>query len=359
MASPGANDACIPHRRGLQMSASPIKGRFLRGLDRLLDGGTYPATPHAQVVDQLSPLLQVLRRLRRLGHRDGSAVATRQRFGADMASFRVGFAIGSSQDLSIPTDHGTLAARLYRPKSPANGAPLTVFFHGGGFIMGDLDTHDDACRLLCEGSGMPLLSVAYRLAPEAPFPAAVDDALASARWALKQLNALGVTGLALGGDSAGANLAAVTAARLALEGQHVAAQLLIYPGTDLSQTRPSHTQYGAGYFLDRTERETFYGAYLRDVQAHAADVRVSPMLASVPPAMAPALIITAGYDMLKDEGDAYAHHLRRADTPVQHLHFPRLGHAFINLASVHRESRAAVTQVARAWRALASRSQRN
>lgn len=129
--------------------------------------------------------------------------------------------------------------------------------------MGDLDTHDDACRLLCEGSGMPLLSVAYRLAPEAPFPAAVDDALASARWALKQLNALGVTGLALGGDSAGANLAAVTAARLALEGQHVAAQLLIYPGTDLLQTRPSHTQYGAGYFLDRTERETFYGAYLR------------------------------------------------------------------------------------------------
>jgi len=341
------------------MSASPIKGRFLRGLDRLLDAGAHPAKPHAQVVDQLSPLLQVLRRLRRLGHRDGSAVATRQRFRADMASFRVGFAIGSTQDLPIPTDHGTLAARLYRPSSPASEAPLTVFFHGGGFIMGDLDTHDDACRLLCEGSGMPLLAVAYRLAPEAPFPAAVDDAMASARWALTQLDAFGVNGLALGGDSAGANLAAVTAARLAQEGQPVTAQLLIYPGVDLSETRPSHAQFGAGYFLDRTERETFYGAYLGDVRGRATDPRVSPLQASVPPGMAPALVITAGYDMLKDEGQAYAHHLRRADTPVQHLHFPRLGHAFINLASVHQESRAAVAQIARAWRAMAMRSQRN
>lgn len=340
------------------MSASPIKGRFLRGLDRLLDAGAHPATPHAQAVDQLSPLLQVLRRLRRMGHRDGSAVATRQRFRADMASFRVGFAIGATQDLSIPSDHGTLAARLYRPSSPASEAPLTVFFHGGGFIMGDLDTHDDACRLLCEGSGMPLLAVAYRLAPEAPFPAAVDDAMACAHWALTQLDAFGVNGLALGGDSAGANLAAVTAARLAQERQPVTAQLLIYPGVDLSETRPSHTQFGAGYFLDRTERKTFYGAYLGDVRVHATDPRVSPLQASVPPGMAPALVITAGYDMLKDEGQAYAHHLRRADTPVQHLHFPRLGHAFINLASVHRESRAAVAQVASAWRAMAMRSQR-
>ncbi len=338
------------------MKASKARGGFLRVLDRLLHAGAHQATPDAYAVDQLSPLLQVLRRLRRLGPKSQSVVAIRQRFHADMADFRVGFDIGSSQDLSIPTDHGTLAARLYRPSSPASLAPLTVFFHGGGFIMGDLDTHDDACRLLCEGSGMPLLAVAYRLAPEAPFPAAVDDALASARWALKELDALGVTGLALGGDSAGANLAAVTAARLAQEGQHVAAQLLLYPGTDLSQTWPSHAQFGTGYFLDRTERDTFYGAYLTDVQAHAADVRVSPMLASVPSRMAPALIVTGGYDMLKDEGQAYVHHLRRADTPVQHLHFPRLGHAFINLASVHRESRAAVAQIARQWRALALKS---
>jgi len=341
------------------MRASRVRGVFLRGLDRLLDPGAQPATADVHAVDPLPPFLQVLRRLRRLGHHDGSALAIRQCFHADMADFRVGFAIGSVQDLAIPTDHGMLAARLYRPTSPAKGAPLTVYFHGGGFIMGDLDTHDDACRLLCEGSGMPLLSVAYRLAPEAPFPAAVDDAMASARWALTQLDALGAPALALGGDSAGANLAAVTAARLALEGQHVAAQLLIYPGTDLSQIRPSHTQFGEGYFLDRTERETFYGVYLRDVQAHAADVRVSPMLASVPPGMAPALVVTAGYDMLKDEGDAYARHLQRASTPAQQLHFHRLGHAFINLASVHRESRSGVEQVARAWRALALRSQRN
>lgn len=341
------------------MSAPPIKGRLLRVLDRLWDAGVHPITPNTQSVDQLSPFLQVLRHLRRLGGRNGSAVANRERFRMDMASIRVGFAIGSSQDLSIPTDHGPLSARLYRPSQPVGLAPLTVYFHGGGFIMGDLDTHDDACRLLCERSGMSLLSVAYRLAPEAPFPAAVDDALAGARWVLKQLDVLGGTGLALGGDSAGANLAAVAAARLAQEGQQVAAQLLIYPGTDLSQTWPSHTQFGDGYFLDRAERETFYRAYLGDVQAHAVDVRVSPMLASVPPAMAPALVVTGGYDMLKDEGQAYARHLLRAHIPVQRLHFPRLGHAFVNLASVHRESRAAVAQIAREWRSLALKSHRS
>lgn len=256
------------------MKPSRAKGRFLRGLDRLLGCGEHAPSPDAQAVDSLAPFLQVLRRLRRLGPRNGSALATRQRFSADMAAFRVGFDIGSSQDLSIPSDHGPLAARLYRPSSPAGPAPLTVFFHGGGFIMGDLDTHDDACRLLCEGSGMPLLSVAYRLAPEAPFPAAVNDAMASARWALKALGTIGATGLALAGDSAGANLAAVTAMRLAQAGQGVVAQLLIYPGTDLKTAWPSHAQFGDGYFLDRTERDTFYRAYLGDARAMATDPRV-------------------------------------------------------------------------------------
>ena len=335
------------------MSASRLKGHVLRGLDRLLDAGEHAPRAGAHAVDRLSPLLQVLRRLRRLGARPRTPQDNRQRFQADMAAFRVGFAIGSSQDLSIPTDHGELAARLYRASSPASGAPLTQFLHGGGFIMGDLDTHDDACRLLCEGSGMPLLAVAYRLAPEAPFPAAVDDAMASARWALQQLGALGANGLALGGDSAGANLAAVTASRLAQAGERLVAQLLIYPGTDLSRTWPSHARFGEGHFLDQAERATFYQAYLGDVQARATDTRVSPLLAAVPPEMAPALIVTAGHDMLADEGHAYADHLRRVRTPVEHLHFARLGHAFINLASVHRESRAAVAHIARQWRALA------
>jgi acetyl esterase len=340
------------------MRAPQVKGRFLRVMDRVLHGGAHPATLDVHAIGQLSPLLQVLRRLRRLGPRRESAVAIRQRFHADMADFRVGFAIGLVQDLAIPTEHGVLAARLYRPTAPARGAPLTVFFHGGGFIMGDLDTHDDACRLLCEASGMPLLSVAYRLAPESPFPAAVDDAMASTRWALTQLDAFGVNGLALGGDSAGANLAAVTAAHLAREGQHVIAQLLMYPGVDLSRAWPSHTHCGEGYFLDRTERDIFYRAYLGDVRAHASDPRVSPLQASTPAGTAPALIVTGGYDMLQDEGDAYGRHLLRAGTPVQRLHFARLGHAFINLASVHRESREAVAQVAREWRALALSSPR-
>ncbi len=335
------------------MSAAPLKGRFLRSLDRVLDAGEHLPTRDPQAVAPLPPFLQVLRRLRRLGPQATSALAIRQRFHADMAAFRVGFAIGSTTDLTLPTAHGALPARLYRPRSPAGQAPLTVFFHGGGFIMGDLDTHDDACRLLCEGSGLPLLAVAYRLAPEAPFPAAVDDALASARWALTQLDALGASGLALAGDSAGANLAAVTALQLAREGQAVAAQLLLYPGTDLSQAWPSHRPFGAGYFLDRSERDVFYSAYLGDVQARARDPRVSPLLSPVPSGLAPALIVTGGHDMLKDEGEAYGRHLQRAGVPVQRLHCARLGHAFINLASVHGEARAAVQHVARDWRALA------
>jgi acetyl esterase len=336
------------------MSTSRTKGHLLRGLDGLLDAGVHPATANVIATDRLSPLLQVVRRLRRLGARSRTPQAHRQRFASDMAAFRVGFAIGAVQDLSIPTTHGALAARLYRPSSPAPGAPLTLFFHGGGFIMGDLDTHDDACRLLCEVSGMPFLAVAYRLAPEAPFPAAVEDALASARWAQQQLSTWGATALAVAGDSAGANLAAVAALCLAQEGQHLCAHLLMYPGTDLSRSWPSHERFGEGYFLDRSERATFYEAYLGDIQARATDTRVSPLRAAVPPAMAPALIVTAGHDMLADEGQAYATHLRGVKTPVEHLHFPRLGHAFINLASVHRESREALRQIASHWRAWAS-----
>lgn len=341
------------------MKPSRIKRGFLRMLDRLVDAAGSPSTHQSHAVDQLSPFLQVLRRLRRLGKRANSVMAIRQRFQADMADFRMGFPIGSTQDMSIPTDQGLLAARLYRPTTLAEAAPLMLYFHGGGFVMGDLETHDDACRLLCESSGMPLLSVAYRLAPEAPFPAAVDDALASALWAYKLLDEIGAPSLTLGGDSAGANLAAVTAQRLAQEGHHVAAQLLIYPGTDLSQTWPSHAPYGEGYFLDRSERDIFYRAYLGNVSLHASDTRVSPLLSRVPLGLAPALVVTAGYDMLKDEGQAYALHLQRAGVTVQHMHFPRLGHAFINLASIHRGSRAAVEETGRAWQALALKPHRS
>ena len=334
------------------MSAPHLKGRLLRGLDRWMGASAHRGKPQTHAPAPLSPLLQVLRRLRRLSPKDLTVLAMRRRFAADMAAFRVGFPIGSTEDVSIPVDHGHLPARLYRPRSTAPGAPLMVYFHGGGFVMGDLDTHDDACRLLCESSGMPLLAVAYRLAPEAAFPAAVDDAVASTQWARSQLHTWDAQGLAVGGDSAGANLAAVTALSLAREGHRLVAQLLIYPGTDLSRVWPSHQTMGSGYFLDQSERQRFYLAYLGDVDARSADPRVSPLLASVPPDMPPALVVTAGYDMLKDEGQAYARHLQAAGVNAQHLHFPRLGHAFLNLASVHRESRGAVEQVAQAWKAL-------
>ena len=332
------------------MSTSRLKGAILRAVDQWLDSGTHLVTRDPYDTAPLSPLLEVLRRLRRTSSPDASPLTIRRRFEADMASFRYGFEAGSIQDLALPISPEPLKARLYRPRAVAAGSMLTVYFHGGGFVMGDLDTHDDACRLLCESSGMPLLAVAYRLAPEARFPAAVDDAVASARWALEHMAELGVSSVAVAGDSAGANLAAVTAASLAEEGHHLAAQLLIYPGTDLSRSWPSHETLGSGYFLDTVDRRIFYQAYLQDVSGLATDPRVSPLLGRVATGIAPALVVTAGYDMLKDEGHAYALHLRQAGVPAQTLHFPRLGHAFINLSSVHRESRSALDEVARQWR---------
>lgn len=331
------------------------RARALRAIDRMLsprhDGGTAPGPSSS-----LAPFLGVLRRLRRLSAGGGAGhdpLAMRERFQNDMRSLRVGFGIGDVSDLSMQTATGSLQARLYRPGGQAAQAPLLLYFHGGGFIMGDLDTHDDACRLLCEGSGMPVLSAAYRLAPEAPFPAAVDDALAAAVWARQHLAELGASALSIGGDSAGANLAAVTAITLAQRGQPVLAQLLIYPGTDRSQAYPSHRQFGKGYFLDASDRELFYRCYLQDGGLQQeSDWRVSPMLASVPRGLAPALMVTAGFDMLRDEGLAYARHLAGAGTAVQSMHYARLGHGFINLAGVHQASRIALLDIASQWRSL-------
>lgn len=332
------------------------RARLLRAIDGMLSPRHEGGTAAAQAASSsLAPFLGVLRRLRRLsggGRRAHDPLALRARFEQDMRSLRVGFDIGQVSDLSMQTATGPLQARLYRPSQGDVQAPLLLYFHGGGFIMGDLDTHDDACRLLCEGGGMPVLSVAYRLAPEAPFPAAVDDALSAAMWARQHLAEFGAQALAIGGDSAGANLATVTAITLAQRGQPVLAQLLIYPGTDRSQAYPSHRAFGDGYFLDASDRELFYCSYLQEGARQEADWRVSPMLASVPPGLAPALLVTAGFDMLRDEGLAYARHLAGAGTDVQSMHYARLGHGFINLAGVHRASRTALLDIAAQWRAL-------
>jgi len=204
------------------VSTPQLRQRLLQGLDRFVSyiPPAYLRLPRHESGQYLSPFLQSLRYLRQLDdrrHRSRrlSIAAIRERFRTDMLAMQVGFPVGDVQDIVVSGAEGLLPARLYRPSSPDALPVLLVFFHGGGFVMGDLDTHDDACRLLCEGSKMPILSVAYRLAPEHPFPAAINDAHAAVKWALDHRSLFGVNAVTIGGDSAGGNLAAVTAQTLA------------------------------------------------------------------------------------------------------------------------------------------------
>jgi acetyl esterase len=235
---------------------------------------------------------------------------------------------------------------------------LLLFFHGGGFVLGDLDTHDDVCRFLCTESGMQVLSVDYRLAPEHPFPAPVEDALAVLRWARTQAAAFGIdaAAIAVGGDSAGGNLAAVAAQLLAAEGMPLLGQLLVYPATDRTTVRDSHRRFGQGFFLSHEDREWFYHHYLAGNAALGADPRVSPLLNAAPGRLAPALVVTGGFDMLRDEGEAYAAHLEAHGTTTELMRIGHVGHGFLNLAAIHRDSEQAARRVARAWWALCNRA---
>jgi acetyl esterase len=340
------------------MTTLSLRHRFLQAMDavasRLPERLAF--LPKNDAGEPLSPFLEGLRHLRRLTAPHNAAElspqALRTRFRADLLAMRVGFPVRDVRNISIPGAEGELRARHYRPASTTALPVLLVYFHGGGFVFGDLDTHDDACRLLCQESDMPVLSVDYRLAPEHPFPAAVEDAEAAVRWALNNLAQFGVEAIAVGGDSAGGNLATVTAQTFAATGAPLLAQLLIYPGTDRVTPRASHQLFSDGFFLNRVDREFFYHQYLNGQQQLATDPRVSPLLNPGPGSLAPALVVTAGFDMLRDEGEAYADHLQKTGTRMELTRFERLGHGFINLASVHADSRRAVQQTAAQWRSL-------
>ena len=241
---------------------------------------------------------------------------------------------------------GEVPLRLYRPEGLSTEAPVLVYFHGGGWTMGDLDTHDVLCRDLATGAACAVVAVDYRLGPEHRFPAAVDDALAATRWVQSQASALGIdpSRLALGGDSAGGNLAAVTA--LALrdardEAPAARLQLLIYPATDMRCGAPSHEHNGEGYLLTRDTIAYFRGHYIAE-PAQWADWRASPLLHPDLSRLPPALVLTAGFDPLRDEGRAYADALSAAGTPAQYVCFERQIHGFITMGRVIPEARTAV-----------------
>ena len=255
--------------------------------------------------------------------------------------------------------HSAIPMRLYRPLSPPAGAlPVLVYFHGGGWVIGDLDTHDTLCRELANAAGCAVVAVDYRLGPEHRFPSAVDDALAATRWVHQQAAMLGLDAarLAVGGDSAGGNLAAVVALAARDAGDlPIAYQLLIYPATDMRRGAPSHTTNGQGYLLTKDTIDYFHDHYITDV-AHDLDWRASPLLHADLSKLPPALVLTAGYDPLRDEGLAYAVRLTEAGNRASHVCFERQIHGFITMGRVLDEANTAVALcAAELRRALHSR----
>ncbi len=252
--------------------------------------------------------------------------------------------VGGVRDLSAPGPAGPIPLRLYEPRSGTWPHPVLVYFHGGGWTIGDLDTHDVVCRHLCAGSGCAVLSVDYRMAPEHPFPAAVDDSVAVVRLLHEQGDALGLDAgrMALGGDSAGGNLAAVVALAQRDAGQAPARlQLLIYPATDMRAIAPSHTTNGQGYVLTADTIGYFRRQYVPDASSWA-DWRVSPLLAADHRRLPPALVLTAGFDPLRDEGREYADRLSAAGNAVQYVCFERQIHGFVTMGRVIDEANSAL-----------------
>jgi acetyl esterase len=255
--------------------------------------------------------------------------------------------VGHVIDLTLATEPA-LPARLYSPPpGKAAPAPLIVFFHGGGFVIGDLDTHDVPCRVLCRETGAHVLAVDYRLAPEHPFPAPVDDACAAYTWARANAQRLGAdpARIAVAGDSAGANLATVLTQLCVKRGvPPPLLQILFYPTVDRSVDRSSLELFAEGYFLTRADVEWYTQQYVPN-RADLVDPRVSPLLSQELSGQSPALIVTAGFDPLRDEGDAYADALRSAGNEVRLYHLTDLIHGFINMSSLSAYARKTLVEV--------------
>jgi len=253
--------------------------------------------------------------------------------------------------VSGPT--GDLAARLYVAlDAPGPPQPLLVYYHGGGWVIGDLDTHDGVCRFLADHGGCRVLSIDYRLAPEHPFPAPLEDALAAFEWAAEHADELGADPerIAVGGDSAGANLSAAVCLRTRDgDGPRPAMQLLLYPPTDAAGGQVSRELFAEGFLLTRADMQWFEDHYLPDGCDHE-DPRVSMMRAANVSGLPPAYLATAGFDPLRDEGEIYAERMREAGVKVVLRRHPGLIHGFANLTAICPSARAAMHEAAGALR---------
>lgn len=253
--------------------------------------------------------------------------------------------VAEARDLKAPGPGGDIPLRLFRPagSQAKDVLPVLVYFHGGGWVIGDLDTHDTLCRELANSSGCAVVSVDYRMGPETRFPGAVDDVVAATRWVHANAASLQLDGsrMAVGGDSAGGNLAAVTALALRDGGPKVSFQLLIYPATDQRRDFPSHAANGQGYLLTKDSMDYYIGHYIDD-RKHYLDWRASPLLHADHRNLPPAFVLVAGYDPLHDEGVAYAQKLTEAGNKATLVDFTRQIHGFITMGKVIDEANTAV-----------------
>jgi acetyl esterase len=255
------------------------------------------------------------------------------------------------EDRTVPGPHGDVPVRVYRPTGDA-GLPVLVWLHGGGWTLGSVEIHDPITRAIANAAGCMVVSVDYRLAPEHPFPAPLDDAWAALQWVGAHAADLGgdPARIAVGGDSAGANLAAVCALLARDAGSpELALQLLVYPVTDHGFATASYRDNASGYLLEEAQMRWFYDCYTRG-GADPADWRISPLRAPSLDGAAPAFVITAEFDPLRDEGEAYAHALRDAGVPTTLRAYDGMIHAFFGLPVAFDDAKTATEEVRQALR---------
>ncbi|MFP3944506.1 MAG: alpha/beta hydrolase [Alphaproteobacteria bacterium] len=257
--------------------------------------------------------------------------------------------IGKVENTWFRGPAGDVAVRIYTPVAAGGSSlPGVVFFHGGGFVLGDLDTHDALCRQLANASGCRVMAVDYRRAPEHRFPAAVDDAFAAVKWIDQYANDLGVDAnrIAVAGDSAGGNLAAVVSQMARKSDADIAYQLLIYPTTEAKADTESARRLAEGYFLERRSMDWFYEQYCPECDP--ADPRLSPLRADDLSGLPPAYVVVAGFDPLHDEGVAYARKMKEAGVEVELVNYPDMIHGFFNMTALTDTAREAVQAAGRA-----------
>jgi acetyl esterase len=304
---------------------------------------------------ELEPQIQLLLKLRRLGGAKPwqSYPLPRVRADFDVEAAMLSPASPAAlqvRGLELTGPAGPIPARLYRPADLPAAAPCLVFYHGGGFTLGSLDSHDLPCRHLAAATPCMVIAVDYRLAPEHPHPAAADDTLAAFREVARRARELGIdpARIAVGGDSAGGNLAAVVAQDARGDAIAPCFQLLIYPTTDLTMSAESIRTYGKGFLLEKTSMDWFSANYLPPGK-DKRDPRASPLFGD-PRGVAPALLATAGFDPLCDEGRAYAAALRDAGVAVEELRSEGLVHGWFNMSGAVRPAIAAMAMLVEALR---------